>query len=321
MDQSMKQIIHTYKSGSQWFCDAPPGLGDFIRGTCHLFEKMDGTGCGLKVDISQTDFFPLVDFDPSFFHVGDREKIANAEEFFSNHEELLARIDRFLNSREEELYLCTNLGAWDRLSLPGKTRDFMRKLYRFTSAVTLPCEEVIAGRSYEVLSIRTGDKFMGQGKGQDGVRVDLKKLVLQRIEDEIIPRARSPIVITSDSYELKCELAERYGFIVFPHAPQHGGFGNALPVAIDANLLKNSTFNHHINAWQSWWSGFSHYTSLIFLIPSANFRAPLFVREEVTTTGRLRVTLAGRLESFWIPFRRRLVFHVKRLLFFGQTSS
>jgi hypothetical protein len=51
--------------------------------------------------------------------------------------------------------------------------------------------------------------------------------------------------------------------------------------------LKNSRFNYHINAWVGWWSGFSHYTSLIFNIPSMNFRAPKFAREQITASGEL----------------------------------
>jgi len=213
----MKTIIHAYKSGDQWIHSSPPGLGDFIRGTCHLFERLDGTGCVLKVDISQTTFSELIDFD-----------------------------------------------------------------------------EVIAGRPYELLSIRTGDGFVANGRGRNGVRGDLKRILFSLIENRIIAHSHSPIVVMSDSHELKKELARRYSFIVFPHAPHHGSSGNALPVSIDIHLLRNSNFNWHINAWQPWWSGFSHYTSLIFTIPSANFRTPLFIREEITSLGVLRISLIGR---------------------------
>lgn len=291
----MKTIIHAYKSGRQWIHPSPPGLGDFIRGTCHLFERLDGTGCVLKVDISQTEFSELIDFDPSFFHVGEADKVANAEEWFADHKDLLARIDRFLSSSEEELYLCTNLGQWDRTSLPDETRDFVKKFYQFNSKVTLPCDAVIAGRAYELLSIRTGDGFVGNGRGGDGVRGDLKLRLFSLIENRIIAHSQSPIVVISDSHEFKNELARRYNFIVFPHAPQHGSYGNALPVSIDIHLLRNSNFNWHINAWQPWWSGFSHYTCLLFLIPSANFRTPFFIREEITPLGVLRISRIGRI--------------------------
>ena len=290
----MKKVIQTYKSGSQWIKN-PPGWGDFIRGSCHLFEKLKGSGCELKIDLSQTDFSSLIDFDPSFFHVGETLSIAAAEEFFEadEHETLHAIIDRFLSSQQDTLYLCTNLGAWDRTSLAVETRNFAKKLYCFNAKVTQPADAVLMGRAYEALSIRAGDTFIGKQEGNVGGA--LKKRLFRLIETKVLPYAKDPIVVTSDSYDLKCELAQRYDFMMFPHVSQHGAYGNALPVAMDMNLLKHSKFNYHINAWKPWWSGFSHYTSLVFSIPSANFRSPLFVKEEITSTGELQISTKERL--------------------------
>lgn len=290
----MKKIIQTYKAGKQWH-RSPPGLGDFIRGTCHLFERLEGTGCELRVDVSQTEFAHLIKDDPTFFHLGEEHKIASAEEFFEAHEHpgMHAYIDRFLSSQAEELYLCTNLGDWNRTSLPETTRAFVSKLYCFNETVTRSSVEQLKQPDYEVLSIRAGDQFIGQ----EGNSVDdtLKQRIFRLVEKKILAVSTFPIVVMSDSYALKCELADRYGFMMFPHVPQHGAYGNALPVAIDMNLLRHSKFNYHINAWQTWWSGFSHYTSLIFLIPSANFRSPSFIKEEITPSGNLRVSMEDKL--------------------------
>ncbi|MBW4473044.1 MAG: hypothetical protein KME45_22095 [Stenomitos rutilans HA7619-LM2] len=292
----MKKIIQTYKAGKQWQHN-PPGLGDFIRGTCHLFERLEATGCELRVDVSQTDFSTLIEFDPSFFHLGEAHNIATAQEFFETHEhqEMYAQVDRFLNSQEEELYLCTNLGDWNRTSLPAATRAFAKKFYCFNESVTRSIAEKLTKPEYEVLSIRAGDQFIGKADG--AVDDALKQRVFQIIEKKILPRSTFPIVVMSDSYELKCELADRYHCIMFSHVPQHGAYGNALPVAIDMQLLQHSEFNYHINAWQPWWSGFSHYTSLIFLIPSINFRSPAFIKEEITRSGNLRVSFEDKLLS------------------------
>ena len=46
--------------------------------------------------------------------------------------------------------------------------------------------------------------------------------------------------------------------------------GNVGPVVRDLDLLRHSSVNFHINAGQAWWSGFSHYTSLIFDVPYLN---------------------------------------------------
>jgi hypothetical protein len=65
-----------------------------------------------------------------------------------------------------------------------------------------------------------------------------------------------------------------------------------MPVAVDMCLLRHSKANHHINAWASWWSGFSHYTSILSGVGGLNFRAPLFACEAVSAQGSLAVSPA-----------------------------
>jgi len=282
----MKRLIQTYKGPKQWV-NSPPGLGDFVRGIASLFEMLQGSGIELKVDISQTDFASLIVQDDTFFHQGEVARIAQAEEYFVDHVALRNRLLAFLHSEETELYVCTNLGAWNRLSLPEPTRVFTQKFYRFNDEIERMNAEALRARDYEVLSIRCGDRFYSDPTGTVGNEV--KPLICSLIEQQILPNAKLPIVITSDCHELKCELAQRYGMLTLPHRSQHGAFGNALPVAMDMCMLKNSQFNYHINSWATWWSGFSHYTSIVFQIPSMNFRAPNFAREKVTIDGQLQL--------------------------------
>ncbi len=272
-----KRIIQTYKAPEDWV-KGPPGIGDFIRGACHLFEMLDGAGVEFRIDISRTEFFDLIEYDESIFQIGDAEKIANAALYFVDHAALYQRIVEFLKSQEADLYICTNLGAWNRMELPHKTRDFIRKFYRFNGVVGRLSATVLKGRTYEMLTIRCG-QFDDEQKGS--LDINAKNQILSIIENQILPNAKFPIVVASDSHQLKCELAEKYGFILFPHQTKHGAYGGGLPVVTDLFLLKNSKFNYHINVWASWWSGFSHYTSIIFNIPGINFRAPHFTREEV----------------------------------------
>ncbi len=298
----MKRIIQTYKAPEMWTIEVPPGLGDFIRGACHLYEKFDPNLVQLKLDISQTGFSDVVQFDDLFLHIGEEEKIATAEEFFAEDRTLLeARIKNFLESAEQDLYICTNLGKWERTTLPESTRKFIRNFYRFSDEVTLPCQEITLSQPYEVLSIRTGDKFLGSVSSN--VEDDLKRFIFTLIESEILPRSKFPIVVMSDCYQLKCELAKRYKNISFtPSIPYHGAKGNVLSVAIDMNLVKNSQFNYHINAWQPWWSGFFHYTSIVFKVPCVNFIFPNFRKEEITSSGTLTVTPRSNLRFKFYKF-------------------
>lgn len=292
----MKTIIQTYKPPQSWKIKVPPGLGDFIRGTCHLFEKFDPNLVQLKVDISQTKLSNFIEFDELFSYSGEEEKIVEAEEFFAEDRSLLdTTIKNFLDSKEQYLYLSTNLGNWNRTTLPEPTRKFIKNFYRFNDQVTRPCTEIIQNQSYQVISIRTGDKFLGQT--DINTSINSKRLIFDIIERDILPKYSSPIVVMSDCYQLKCELAKRYKFILSPNVPYHGSNGNTLAVAMDLNFLKNSQFNYHINAWQPWWSGFSHYTSIIFKIPSVNFIFPDFMKEEITSSGTLTVSPRSNIGS------------------------
>ena len=282
-----KRVIQVYKAPHQWV-NSPPGLGDFVRGICHLAEKLNGSGIELRVDVSQTGFVNLIDQDPAIFQTGDAGRIAAAEEHFVDHVALHARLVAFLHSSDTELYVCTNVGAWNRTTIPDYVRAYARKFYQFNRDIEETISKALITPQYEVLSVRCGDQFYSDPNGH--VRADVQPLIFSIIEQQVLPRLQTPLVITSDCHELKLELQRRYGLLALPHRSQHGAFetGSALPVAMDMCMLKNSRFNYHINSWATWWSGFSHYTSVVFQIPSTNFRAPQFVREEVTALGELR---------------------------------
>jgi hypothetical protein len=279
-----KRIIQTYKASQQWV-NGPPGLGDFVRGISHLIEKLEGTNIELRVDVSQTDFANLIEQDSSVFQIGEESDIAFAEEYFVDHRALHDRIIAFQNSEDSKLYISTNIGAWNRTSLPKVSREFSSKIYQFNPNIESQVANALQTADYEVLSIRCGDGFYTDG--QANVSQEVKSRIHNLIEKEILPHAQYPLVITSDCHPLKIELSKKYGFMMLPHRSQHGAFGNALPVAMDLCLLKKSKFIHHINCWANWWSGFSHYTAIIFQIPSVNFRAPNFLREEITAGGQL----------------------------------
>ncbi len=302
----MKRIVHVYKGPGQWH-RSPPGIGDFVRGTCHLFEPLQGTGADIRIDISQTDFSSLIQQDPAFFQTSEPAKIAAAAECFVDADRAQERITEFLRSSDEEFFLSTNLGAWGRTKLDTPTREFAKHFYRFTPEVERLTAEFAKG-DYAALSIRCGDKFYGK----EGEHTDttLNRRVFTLIEKDVLCELRGrPLVVMSDCHPLKLELVRRYGMLASPYVSQHGAFGNVLPVAIDLNVLKHSRCNYHINAWQSWWSGFSHYTSLVFAIPSVNFRTPLFEREKVTPDGVLR-----------LPAKVRAHHQLRRLRSFVRTK-
>ena len=272
-----KKVIQVYKNFDQW-TNSPPGLGDFIRGCCHLHEMLSKVNIEFKIDISQSDFSHHILHNPNVFSTQNATDITHAAEYFTDHNLLINDLNQFLQNDKECFFVCTNIGNWNRLELPEATKAFVLNLFNFKDTVSSYVSSHIPLAIYEVLSIRCGDRFYGEANL--GLDAQLEQHIFQMIEQSILPNLKHPLVVTSDSFRLKSELAEKYGFLMLPHHSEHGAFNSsAYPVCLDMCLLKNSKFNYHINLWANWWSGFSHYTSLVFSIPSMNFRAPEFVRE------------------------------------------
>ena len=275
----MKRIIQVFKAPDQWV-NSPPGLGDFIRGTCHLHEFLSSKNIDFSIDISQSDFHNHIFQDAQLFSINDSEDIVNATEYFTHHNLLINDINQFLNSSETSLFVSTNFGNWNRVNLPLLTKETMKMLYVFNDSVSFDVSSNIPVNEYEVLSIRCGDKFYG--KPEFSPEDSLLSIIFNIIENIILPNLKSPLVITSDSFHVKNHLSEKYGFLMLPHQSEHGAFNSSCyPVCMDMHLLKNSKYIYHINVWANWWSGFSHFTSQIFSIPSLNFRAPEFQTEQV----------------------------------------
>jgi hypothetical protein len=251
-----------------------------------LFELLHPLGVDVRFGVGATGFAGLIEQDPAVFHAGDASRSSAAAEYFepSDHRRLRRHLKDFVRSDETELFVCTNLGDWDRLALPEATRRFASGFYRFTERVESLTAAALPTPDYEVMSVRCGDEFFN---AEHPPSPQLLRVVETIIETHILPRAQMPLVVTSDCHALKLDIARRYGLLTLPHRSHHGAFGDALPVATDLCLLRHSRFNYHINAWADWWSGFSHYTSLIFEIPSMNFRSPVFVKEELTAAGQL----------------------------------
>jgi general L-amino acid transport system substrate-binding protein len=51
----MKRIVQVYKAPHQWI-NSPPGLGDFIRGACHLHEFLSSK----NIDSFKTSDNPII---------------------------------------------------------------------------------------------------------------------------------------------------------------------------------------------------------------------------------------------------------------------
>ena len=289
-----KKIIHVYKNDWKGH-SLKPGFGDFIRGTCHLIEKYKSQNIDVLIDVSQTEYSNFLS-KSKILHFGDARKLQNALYLINQHQKVKERLDQFIDADEDEIYIITNIGSWQRTVLSQKVRDYVKNAYDFTPNIGSNVKKVLGEESYATLTIRCGDGYFHEKKFAN----NFPEIICELIEGQIIQDTKLPIVVASESYELKLFLAKKYGFKFLPHQSQHGAFGNVEPVVSDLFLLKNSQKNYYINNWSEWWSGFVHYTSIIFNIPEMNFRYPNFEREEIDVCGNLTRTKISRIHDLSI---------------------
>ncbi len=266
-----KNIVQVYKPPNQWR-SAPIGVGDYLRGACYLVDVAQKHGLRVRFDVSATEFSKYIAQDPRYFSKSDPSRIAEAPEYFKKvvPTELFAKIDDLVAADGvQDLLVCTNLGAWQRAWLTDEARSLTSHFFDFIPRIHEANLAVLGEAPYTVLSVRCGDSFFNSA--EEEIASAHKALLFRTIEERILVSAAHPILVTSDSLLLKRELGNRYGVLYLDHVPQHGAFGGSVePVVRDLDLLKHSSFNYFINAGYDWWSGFSHYTSMIFGIPDLN---------------------------------------------------
>lgn len=270
----MKKVINIYKNSNHWL-NRPPGIGQFIRGSCYLHEILQPRGVDFKIDISSSKLSYFISDDDEIFSTNKYDSNIKVKEYFAesirDHGLLVDDLNDFLVNKNLQFHLSTNVGAWDRTDIPVNTKNFIRKLFQFRSEIHQKFKKTIAPADYEVLSVRCGypqhreiAKLDARGQLDAAVRL---------IENQILPQIGHPLVISSDSHELKISLMKRYGFLALSHQSTHDGYNDhSEAVAMDMLLLKNSKFTHHINLYADKWSSFSHYISLIHDVPSGHFR-------------------------------------------------
>ena len=302
----MKKITHVYKGVNDWI-DRPPGIGQFIRGSCYLHEILQSRQVDFKIDISSSKLSQLIFEDDDIFSKKKYDNKIKAKEYFAadikNHGCLVEDLNRFLLSDNIDLYLSTNVGSWDRVSVPSTTKDFIRKFFNFREAIEKKFNKNVAPEGYEVLSIRCGYPQHSELSNLDS-REQIT-LTTRMIEENILHQAEHPIFVSSDSYEIKKTLAKRYGFLALPHNSKHDGFSDAAEsLAMDMLLIKHSKFNYHINLYAEKWSAFSHYISIIHDIPNSYFRLPNFTEETIPDSIRVHKFQSDALIAMPPPLKK-----------------
>ena len=259
-------IVHKYMNR-----EGGMGFGDFLRGSCATQQLSYRYGITPIIDFSEHSIgkylVPSHNIDATQYrliecrNIGDFSVIALRNEI-SKH----CRFS-YLSRDIDHVNIYTNV--YPKFPLTTETKNFVKASLQPTSELQSLLPNII-NTSYEVIHIRAGDLY-AFGKAYDySVNTD-KDIITASITskvESIIASTSNPILIMSDSLELKTFLTSKFNTISTPTIPVHvsNANENALDTLIDYFTLVNAKKIHQFSV-HPWGSGFSDTVAYIFDVP------------------------------------------------------
>lgn len=246
------------------------GLGDFLRGSLAVYQMCHRYSVKAEIDFSQHPIgqylVPSHNVDMTKFEIIEAWNIGNYS--ISALRDHIARRYRFS-------YLARNISNVQVYTNVFPKFPVSHEIKRCIKRALIPTDQLqdLIPRyehEYEVIHIRSGDLIaFGEGKDYtvDISKEDLFESISKRIKS-IVDITTCPIIIMSDSLELKNTLTKECGTIETETEPCHVSAENANIVdsLIDYFTLTKARKIHQFSV-HSWGSGWSDSVSWIFDVP------------------------------------------------------
>jgi len=258
-------IINTYlqKPGGM-------GLGDFLRGSLALYQMSHRYSVRAEIDFSHHPIgkylVPSHNVDMSKFEIIEACNIGNYT--IADLRDLIARRYRFSYLARNANNICVYTNVFPKFPITEEIKQSMQRALIPTPELQdlIPQYE----QAYEVIHIRSGD-LIAFGTCYDyTVNLDKDYLVASIIGSikQIVANSSCPVLIMSDSLELKTTLTELCGTVKTETTPAHVGndFNGVVDTLIDYFTLTKARKIHQFTT-HFWGSGFSDSVSWIFDIP------------------------------------------------------
>lgn len=260
-------LINVYKNKQRGM-----GFGDFIRGTISCYQLSKILKVKFKVDfrhhsigkyiVNMCEFAPcnsdeIIDLqDIRRFTVGCLKN------------ELLRRVKNVINLTKRNIFIYTNV--WPRFPLSDIEKDFIKSILVPTDELNLSIQDSITVQGdYEVIHIRSGDLFAFNTKIGDTTERSLPELLQRLVSIEQIKRSTNlPIVVISDSYQLKHEICNRFDIITTNTIPSHCALEETAikDTLVDYFVMTRAKRIHQFSVY-SWGSGFSDTINWVYGVP------------------------------------------------------
>lgn len=258
-------IIHTYlqKHGGM-------GLGDFLRGSLAVYQMCHRYSVRAEIDFSH---HPIGDYlvpshtvDMTKFEIIEARNIGNYT--IGDLRDLIARRYRFSYLARNANNICVYTNVFPKFPISVDIKQSIQRALIPTQQLQdlIPQYE----QEYEVIHIRSGD-LIAFGTCYDyTVNLNKDSLIASIIETvkTIVENSSCPVLIMSDSLELKTILTDLCGTVKTETIPSHVSHENVnvVDTLIDYFTLVKARKIHSFSV-HDWGSGFSETVNWIYDVP------------------------------------------------------
>lgn len=253
-------VVNTFSRELQKF-----GLGDFIQGSYGLYEICRNLNIDFAIDLSD---HPLIDYVISRIDTRKEKKTKiydiSGRNDFVQLSKYIGRLHDLHDAHGYEyvrFYYDTppqNEKIKDECSLAG---------YFLPNAMAeKSIRDKFSHDKYNLVHIRCGDRSMFDKSRNDYIDDIISSIELELTQ--IKNNSPLPVLLISDSYELKTKLSTQFGFYIIDNAASHTIEYNDFfhEVALDFFLICRAQSIHQFCAYTAA-SGFSYWPHILFKIP------------------------------------------------------
>jgi hypothetical protein len=290
-----KTVINCYYNES---CG---GIGDFLKGSCYLFETLKDNKINFKINLSQHDIGTYVQSKSrakcgKVFDVEKTNKhLCTESNYFENIKFNLTQL--LSSSRKKNISLFSNYCDLEYLKpnkkISKECQKFMKKNLIFNKSIINAYKTCLKDNKineYIVMHFRTGDYNILKGQydssSTDGINTKKYTLNFDSIKNQILNKQKDTnkdIIVMSDSNDLKKyiqNISDRVHTIHFnsQHSSNNPGHikslsinsqkkkDNMFYVALDMKILSKAQEIHSYSVYP-WGSAFCFWISKIYDIP------------------------------------------------------
>jgi len=259
-------IIHTYVKQSNGM-----GLGDFIRGSLGTYQFCEKTRILFGIDCAR---HPIGKYLEIPVHYADDEHVIDLQNvrgysIQSLHNSLVKQFNNIQTLRrwKSDVRIYTNI--FPRQPVSQRATDCVRSHLIPTPELQKEIDKSLQFDSdYEVIHIRSGDLFAFNTQIGHTINYDLPQLLkkLDTISD-IVLKTKKPLIVMSDSLQLRKIIAEKYGLFQTAGIPTHCALESEVKdTLVDFFILSKASHIHQYSV-HPWGSGFSSAVNWLYDVP------------------------------------------------------